>query len=122
MYTTYKIKVTEETANLLERLSFEVMTKEGVVARIITTGATPEVFNGLPYQTFMKQLEEANIAYDAAKKQLERSLMDEVAKKGHILQSWRFDDFKSKEVEVTVATDMKPSTCKCGNDCPDTDK
>lgn len=117
MQKTYEIDITEETANLLERLAFEIQAKEGVVTRIITTAVTPEVFNGVPYQTFMKQLEEAHVAYETAKKVLETSLKETVAKQGEALLGWKIDDFKSKKAIVTVTTDLASEGCTCGSGC-----
>lgn len=123
MSKVYKVPIKEEICNYLERLSYEVGTKEGVVARIVTTATTDDVFTQTPYQTFMKELEGAHIAYDKAKNELTESLKPVIeGKEGVGAQwSWSIPDFSKKEVVITVMETGQASckACNCTEAAPE---
>lgn len=105
--TNLKIEISQETCNYLQRLAYEVSTRQGVVSRMLEDAKNEvdtSLFDSVPFKHYHKLLEEAVYSYDVAKNELQDQLKEEVAKRfgEDTTFSWSLDDFTVPEVSVTV--------------------
>lgn len=105
--TNLKIEISQDTCNHLQRLAYEVSTRQGVVSRMLEDAKNDvdtSLFDSVPFKHYHKLLEEAVYAYDVAKNELHDHLKEEVAKRfgEDAAFSWSLDDFTVPEVNVTV--------------------
>lgn len=115
---TYHLKISEETANYLQRLQFEVESRHAVIDRIITNhkeDTDASVLESVPFKRYHKQLEESEIAYALAKDEMTKKLIPMVQEKENnqdVTFDWRIEDFSACEVIITIRDQDGCNCCK----------
>lgn len=104
---TYKLPITNEVCDYLQRLSFEVESRKQVVTRILENAkdnADDSVLESIPFKSYHKQLEEAIYSYETAKNTFSKDIEKEVFEKEgkEIAFSWTIEDFHEPEVTIMI--------------------
>ena len=91
----FTLELNKETADYLQRLAYEVMTRKDVVAHMLESAKD---------DTDASVLEEAECSYDIAKAELEKSLQPRVLEhEGKDVKfRWAVTDFSEHLVHITV--------------------
>lgn len=103
----FTLELNKETADYLQRLAYEVMTRKDVVAHMLESAkddADASVLDSVPFKHYHKLLEEAEYSYDVAKAELEKSLQPRVLEhEGKDVKfRWEVTDFSEHLVHITV--------------------
>lgn len=103
------VNFTAEQGDYLQRLGAEVDSKVFLIDRMFANHANDTdvlLFESAPFKHYMKQYEEARLAWETAKEEFQHNYLDgEVAKQlGYegAAYNWEINDFLSYECEVTV--------------------
>lgn len=106
----FTLELNKETADYLQRLAYEVMTRKDVVAHMLESAKNDtdtSVLDSVPFKHYHKLLEEAECSYDIAKTELEKSLQPRVLEhEGKDVKFiWEVTDFSEHLVHITVLGD-----------------
>lgn len=105
---SYYIEISQETVNYLQRLDYEISTRTQIIDRMMTNHKDDNdasVFESVPFQTYMKQLEEKNAEYTEAKNRLTKHLIPLVQEKEgkqDVIFDWNIEDFSELKAKITV--------------------
>lgn len=104
---TYKLPVSKETCDYLQRLSFEIETRKSVVTRLLENAkdqTNTDVLESPAFKKYHKMLEEANVSYEIAKGELSSQLEKVVYEKEgkEVPFDWNIFDFSKYEATITV--------------------
>ena len=115
---TYYLPMLQEKADYLQRLQYEVETRQSVIDRLFSNhkdDADDSVLTGVPFKTYHAQLEEAVFAFDLAKNEFTSELLPVVRDKegtDEVNFDWSIEDFNSLQVKIVVR-DASSSECGC---------
>lgn len=104
---TYYLLISKETCDYLQRLNFEIETRQSVVSRLIENAkdnVDASVLESVPFKNYHKELEEAVYSYQTAKDELSKVLGAEVLKKEgkDVPFSWMIEDFHEPKAKITI--------------------
>lgn len=105
---TYKIEITQELANYLQRLGLEIDTRLSIIDRLLTNhkdDPDASVFESVPWKTYMKELEEKQAEYELAKTQMSNYLIPLIAEKegrNDVMFDWKIEDFSILEATIII--------------------
>lgn len=123
---TYEVEISQELANYLQRLGYEVDTRLSIIDRLFTNhkdDTDASVFESVPFKTYSKQLEDVQAEYNMAKDKMTEYLRPLVAEtegvpEEEVLFDWRIDDFNSLKATIIVHDNTGSNgfhVCSCGN-------
>lgn len=104
----FYLPVPEEVRDYLQRLDYEVSARVFVIDRILTShkdDADASVIEGIPFQTYQKQLEEKNSEYAMAKNKFTNQLKPLVQKhtgKEEVSFTWTIEDFSELQAKIIL--------------------
>ena len=104
----FYLPISQETANYLQRLTFEVDGRLEVINRLFTTHATDtddSVLSSVPFKKYHTEFNELNAEYNLAKDELGKELRPIVEEKVGIKDvsfEWLIEDFNSNQVKITI--------------------
>lgn len=104
-------EIEPEVVNMLERLSYEMTSRERVVAYIIETHAddtTPNILNSTVFKAYHAQLDESVAAFELARKKLEESFPE----RGIPMGNWVLD-YATRTLSVVPYDQNLQHTCSC---------
>lgn len=115
---TYKLPISKDTCNYLQRLAYEIETKKSIVTRLIENSSSDlntGVLESPVFVSYHKMLEDAVAAYEIAKAEFQEQLKPVVyAKEGKECDfNWFIPNFNNAEVEISV----KACSCNCDGGC-----
>lgn len=104
---TFTLEISKETCDTLQRCAYEVMTRQGVVARMIEDSkdaVDASVLDSVPFKHYHGLLEDAVRSYDTEKHKLEESLKPRVLEHEgkDVAFQWAVNDFSIHEALITV--------------------
>lgn len=108
---TYYLPIAQETCNYLQRVNFEIETRQSVISHLLESAkdnVDASVLESVPFQTYHEQLEEAVFSYQAAKNYLSKVLGAEVAKREgkDVPFQWMIEDFNEPKAKITVEEEV----------------
>lgn len=103
------INITEDQANFLQRLGNEVDSKIFIIDRLFINhieDKDTQLFDSIPYKHYMKEYEKAYAAWEIAKNEFERNVLQPQVAKITGLDNpsfnWKIDDFLSLECKIEL--------------------
>ena len=107
--TKFKVKMTQEQANYLQKLGIEVDAKAFLIDRMLanhTQDTDTSMFESAPFKHFMKEFENAHMSFELAKEEFRREWLDKAVKEKtgleNVQYNWMINDYSSLECEVTL--------------------
>ena len=103
-----KINMTQETINYLQRLNFEIVTREEIVTKLLEMHKDDKddtLFTSKPFLKYSEELSRIKAEYELAKLEVERLCVPKVLYGQHEY-SWNID-FTTNEMTIDVL-------CECG--------
>lgn len=107
MKKEFTLEIPKDTADYLQRLAYEVMTRRDVIVGMFEAhkdDADSTVLDSTPFKHYHKLLEEAEFAYDVAKNEFGKYLDPIVTEhEGHpVDHRWRVKDFNEQLVYISI--------------------
>lgn len=103
------LDVNEDTINYLQRLGYEVDSMRSIIDFMFDShrnDKTNDLFESVPWKTYMRKYEQVNAAYNMAKleysKQLQKVVDTKLGRK-NVEFNWEIENFQDKKVRVTLA-------------------
>lgn len=103
-----KINVTQETVNYLQRLNYEVQTREEIITKLLEMhkdDADDSLFISKPFLKYSEELSRIKAEYELAKSEVEKLCVPEFLYGQH-QYNWNID-FATNEMTIDVL-------CDCG--------
>ena len=103
-----KLVVTQEMVNYLQRLSFEVQTREEIITKLLETHKDDidgSLFTSKPFLKYSEELSRIKAEFELAKSEVENIYIPEVLRGKH-KYNWNVD-FMTNELTIDVL-------CECG--------
>ena len=103
----FYIEINKDVCSLLERLSYDIETRKGIVTRLLEDSkndSDSSVLDSIPFRTYHKQLEESICSFETAKLDLQDYLDKEVTANAgdSVSYLWNIEDFRNPKVKITV--------------------
>lgn len=109
MEKEFVIKISEEQASYLQRLGSEVDSKVFIIDRLFANHATDEdtqLFDSVPYKHYMKEYEQAYMAWELAKAEFENTVVKPAVREktglDNVSFSWMIEDYLALECKITL--------------------
>ena len=105
---TIKVNIEQEMINYIQRLQFEVKTREEVIAKLIEShknDADDSLFVSKPFLKYSEELSRINAEFEVAKIEVEKLYVPEILYGKH-QYNWAID-FQTNEMTIDVL-------CECG--------